>query len=75
MSRLSLQAHAPPAGLGNPLVAAAELGGALLLALLALALPLLGLALAVMLVLAAWRLARRLAFGRPAAAPEGAAAP
>jgi len=32
MSRLSLQGHAPPAGLGNPLVAAAELGGALLLA-------------------------------------------
>jgi hypothetical protein len=56
------------AGLANPLVAVAELAGALVLALLALLVPLLALALAVGLVLAAFRLAKRVAFGRGAAA-------
>jgi hypothetical protein len=56
------------AGLANPLVALAELGGALVLALLALLVPLLALALAVALVLSAFRMARRLVFGRHAAA-------
>jgi len=55
------------AGLANPLVALAELAGALVLALLALLVPLLALALAVGLVLAAFRMAKRVAFGRSAA--------
>ncbi len=54
------------AGLANPLVALVELGGALLLTLLALLVPLLGLAFAVALVMAAFRVARRLPFGRRA---------
>ena len=65
---LRLKSGALTAGLANPLVALAELCGALLLALLALLLPLLGLALAVILVLSAFRMARRLAFGRRVAA-------
>jgi hypothetical protein len=55
-------------GLGNPLVALAELAGALVLALLALLAPLLALALAAGLLVAAFRIARRVAFGRSAAA-------
>jgi hypothetical protein len=54
-------------GLGNPLVALAELAGAVVLALLALLAPLLALALAVALLVAAFRMARRLVFGRRAA--------
>lgn len=54
-------------GLGNPLVALAELVGAAVLALLALLAPLLALALAVALLVAAFRMARRLVFGRRAA--------
>ena len=51
-------------GLGNPLVALAELAGALILALLALLAPLLALALTAGLMLAAFRTAKRVAFGR-----------
>jgi hypothetical protein len=54
-------------GVGNPLVALAELAGALLLALLALLAPLAGVVLAAALLLAAFRTARRVVFGRRAA--------
>jgi hypothetical protein len=53
-------------GLANPLVALAELAGALVLALLALLAPLLGIAMALALLVAAYRTARRVAFGRRA---------
>ena len=46
-------------GIGNPVVATAELGGALLLPLLALAAPLLALAILILLLWAAIRLLRR----------------
>jgi hypothetical protein len=55
-------------GLANPLVAMFELGGAVLLALLALLVPLLALALSAGVVLGAFRVARRVAFGRRHAA-------
>ena len=55
-------------GLANPLVALAELGGAVVLALLALLAPLVALALAAGVVLAALRMARRVVFGRQRAA-------
>lgn len=55
-------------GLANPLVALVELTGATLLALLALLVPLVALALAAGLVLGAFRVARRVAFGRKRAA-------
>ena len=51
-------------GLANPLVALAELVGALLLAVLALLVPLVALAVALGVVLSAVRVARRLAFGK-----------
>lgn len=51
-------------GLGNPMVALVELGGAILLILLALLVPVLGLALAAALLAAAFRVARRVVFGR-----------
>jgi len=54
-------------GMGNPLVALAELAGALVLALLALLAPLVGVVLAVALLLAAFRTAKRVVFGRRAA--------
>jgi hypothetical protein len=53
-------------GVGNPLVALAELTGALVLALLALLAPLVGVVLAAALLLAAFRTARRVVFGRRA---------
>ncbi len=56
------------AGLANPLVALVELAGALLLAVLALLVPLVALALAAGVVLAAFRMARRVVFGRRRAA-------
>ena len=65
---LRLKSGLLTAGLANPLVALAELGGALVLAVLALLVPLLALALAALLVLAAFRMARRVAFGRRAPA-------
>ena len=54
-------------GFGNPLVAGAELAGALALAALALLVPLAALLLALGLTLGAFRTARRVAFGRRAA--------
>jgi len=51
-------------GLGNPLVSLVELVGALLLVLLALLAPVAGVALAAALLVGAFRLARRVVFGR-----------
>jgi hypothetical protein len=65
---LRLKSGVLTAGLANPLVALAELGGAMVLALLALLVPLVALALAAGLVLAAFRMARRVVFGRRRAA-------
>ncbi len=61
---LRLKSGLLTAGLANPLVALVELVGALLLALLALLVPLVALALAAGLVLAAFRTAKRVVFGR-----------
>lgn len=65
---LRLKSSALTGGLGNPVVALVELAGALLLALLALLAPLLAVGLAVTLLVAAFRMARRVVFGRRAAA-------
>jgi Domain of unknown function (DUF4126) len=54
-------------GLGNPVVATTELGGALGLSLLALALPVLALVLVVMMTLAVFWMLRRLSRIRPVA--------
>lgn len=54
-------------GLGNPLVALAELTGALVLALLALLAPVVAVVLTAVLLVSAFRMARRLVFGRRAA--------
>lgn len=48
-------------GLGNPVLATGELGGSLLISLLALAVPFLALLLVVLLLVAVYRLARRIA--------------
>ena len=61
---LRLKSGLLTAGLANPLVALAELGGALLLAVLALLVPLAALALALGLVIGAFRAARRVVFGK-----------
>lgn len=61
-------------GLGNPVIATAELGGALLVTLLALAAPVVALAVVALLLWAAIRLLRRARQGmqRPAQRPAGA---
>lgn len=64
---LRLKTGLSTGGVGNPLVALAELAGALVLALLALLAPLLAVVLAAALLLAALRTAKRLVFGRRAA--------
>jgi hypothetical protein len=64
---LRLNSTAFTGGLGNPIIATAEFGGALLVALLALIAPLLGLALVVLFCWLAVRLARRLLRRTPAA--------
>lgn len=56
-------------GLGNPVVATSELGGSLVLSILALAVPFIALLLVVLLLVAVYRLVRRLAgTRRPASA-------
>jgi len=61
---LRLKSGVLTGGLANPLVALAELGGALVLAALALLVPLLALTVAAGVVLAAFRTARRVVLGR-----------
>jgi hypothetical protein len=57
-------------GLGNPVLATGELGGSLLISLLALAVPVLALLLIVLLLVAVYRLVRRLARVGRAPAPQ-----
>lgn len=57
---LRIKSTVTTAGLGNPIVATAELGGSLLLSLLALLLPVLALALLVLMVWGCFALRRRL---------------
>jgi len=61
---LRLKASALTAGLGNPLLATAELVGSALMSILAILLPLLGLFLLVALMAATFRLSGRILFGR-----------
>lgn len=63
---LRLKSTATTGGLGNPIVATAEWVGAFGLAVIAIALPLIALTAAVVLVVVALRMARRLAVGRTA---------
>lgn len=60
-------------GLANPAVATGELGGSLLLSVLAVLVPVVALGLAVLMLLLAWRLLRRLLrrAGAPRDAPAG----
>lgn len=58
-SLLRVKSTAATGGLGNPLLATGELGGALLLSLLAVLAPLLAVVLALLLVIAIWRRLRR----------------
>lgn len=64
-----LKSGAVTAGLANPLVATIELAGSLVTALLAVALPLLAVALIVALLAWMYRTSRRIFFGRNAAEP------
>ena len=58
------------AGLGNPVIATAELGGALLVSLLALAAPLAALAVVILFLWLAIRLLRQLLRGAHPPTPE-----
>lgn len=64
---LRLKSGVLTGGLANPVVALAELAGALVLTLLALLAPLLAVVLAVALLVGAFRMAKRVVFGRRAA--------
>lgn len=66
-----LKSGALTGGLGNPAVSTVELGGALILAILAVLLPVIGIALVAVLLFAVAKKAGRLVFGRRA--PSGAA--
>ncbi len=61
---LRLKSTAFTGGLANPLLAAAELAGSALTSVLALAAPLVAVGLLTLLVLAAFRIAKRVVFGR-----------
>ena len=75
MAALRASSTLGTSGLGNPLIATAELAGSLVVSLLALAAPLVALALLVLIGLAAFRLARRLIRRTPAPSdPPGAVA-
>ena len=70
-SLLRLKSAATSGGLGNPIVATGELGGSLLLSLLAIFMPVLGLAVVVLFLWITVRIARRLL--RRAQSPDPAA--
>ncbi len=74
-SLLRLKSTATTGGLGNPLVASGELGGAATLSLLAIFLPIVALVLVVLLVWLAVRLLRRLFSGRGPGARDAAPRP
>lgn len=74
-SLLRLKSTATTGGLGNPLVATGELGGAATLSLLAIFLPVVALVLVVLLVWLAVRLLRRVFSGRGSSARGAAARP
>ncbi len=67
-----LKSGALTGGLGNPVVSTVELGGALILAILAVLLPVVGIVLVVVLLLAVAKRAGRFVFGRRAS-PRAAA--